>query len=79
MCKISDFFFLIIGWLLKRQKKQTTFIYCKCGEELINSDSFISDSYFNDQNFVHYECKSCGRNSYWDFDHIVPLLIKTNI
>lgn len=77
MGKIASCFYFLVGWLLTQHPKQTTFIYCECGEELINSDSFISDTYEKDQNIVHYECKNCGKNSYWDFDHILPLLIKT--
>jgi len=52
----------------KLRKKQTTFVYCTCGNELTSSNSFISDTLDG----VKYKCKKCGRNSTWNFD-IFPL------
>ena len=55
--------------------KQTTYIYCKCGNELISDDCFI-DQYDdkNGDNHVLYKCKKCGRNSDWNFT-IAPVPI----
>ena len=53
--------------------KQKTFCYCPlCGNELINSDSFVSD-----EDVVTYKCTKCLLVSRWDFDSApVPVLIK---
>lgn len=50
--------------LRKKKEKQTTFVYCKCNNELISSDSFVSDNLDG----VKYECSDCGRKSVWNFD-----------
>ena len=43
---------------------QQTFCYCPlCFNELISSDSFVSD-----EEFVTYKCSKCGLVSRWDFD-----------
>ena len=55
------------------KKSQKTFVYCpKCNNELISSQSFVSDG-----EFVTYKCKGCGEVSNWDFDTFpIPVLIK---
>lgn len=55
------------------KKSQKTFVYCpKCNNELISSQSFVSDG-----EFVTYKCKGCGLISHWDFDtYPVPVLLK---
>ena len=47
-----------------KKSKQTTFMYCTCNNELISSDSFISD----DMDGVKYKCTKCNRVSIWNFD-----------
>ena len=53
--------------------KQKTFCYCPlCGNELISSDSFVSD-----EDVVTYKCTKCLLVSRWDFDSApVPVLVK---
>ncbi|MDU6995999.1 MAG: hypothetical protein E6356_14150 [Terrisporobacter othiniensis] len=52
-----------------KKQKQTTFCYCKnCKNELISSDSFVSD-----EDVVTYKC---GMVSEWDFDAPAPILLK---
>ena len=42
------------------KKEQTTFIYCKCGNEMCSDNSFISDTYDdNNNNHVKYKCEKC--------------------
>jgi hypothetical protein len=57
------------------KKKQTTHIWCKCGNELVGDaqHSLVRDIYVNGRNVVHYKCSKCNENSYWDFDHPAPL------
>lgn len=58
--------------LIKKKSKQTTFCYClKCNNELISSNSLVSD-----EEFVTYKCSACGTESVWDFDAPVPILIR---
>lgn len=53
------------------KKKQTTFCYCKCGNELVSDcKAFVKDT-----DFVYYKCPKCKRISKWDFDMPVPILI----
>lgn len=54
------------------KKGQTTFCYCKCGNELTSSNSFIEDT-----DFVYYKCSKCGRKSKWDFDFPCPILVES--
>lgn len=52
--------------------KQYTFIYCECGNELCSSNSFISDTYDeNNDNHVLYKCSKCGLESDWNFE-VIP-------
>lgn len=56
----------------KKKEKQTTFCYCPvCKNELISSDSFVSD-----KEVVTYKCTKCGIVSEWDFDAPAPILLK---
>ena len=52
---------------------QSVYIYCPlCWNELISSDSFVSD-----EDVVTYKCTKCLLVSRWDFDSApVPILIK---
>lgn len=56
-----------------RQEEQLLYLYCRCGEELITSGSFISDTYEEDGNHVRYVCTACGAHSDYDFDHPIPI------
>jgi transcription elongation factor Elf1 len=55
---------------------QTTFINCRqCNNELCSSDSFISDTYDdNNDNHVLYKCSNCGLDADYNFD-IAPVPI----
>ncbi|WP_442637772.1 hypothetical protein [Rossellomorea marisflavi] len=60
--------------LFKKKEKQTqsTFCYCpKCNNELISSNSFVSD-----EELVTYKCSECSHVTKWLFDAPVPLLIE---
>lgn len=59
--------------IFRKKEKQTTFCYCpNCKNELISSDSFISD-----EDVVTYKCVKCGIVSEWNFDAApAPILIK---
>lgn len=60
------------------KKKQTTFIYCKCGNEMCSDGSFVSDTYDeNNNNHVKYKCKKCGLESDYNFD-IAPVPVNWN-
>jgi hypothetical protein len=59
----------------KRKPKQSTFIYCGCGNELCSSGSFISDTYDErGDNHVRYKCSTCGEETDYNFD-IAPVPI----
>jgi uncharacterized Zn finger protein len=68
----------IIQWLkniLNPKVVQRTFVYCDCGNELIASKSFVSDTYDeNGDNHVLYKCTQCGQEQDWNFD-IAPVPI----
>ena len=50
---------------MKRNKAsaQSTWCYCKCGNELVGSHSFLEDT-----DLVRYVCSHCQRLSEWNFD-----------
>lgn len=49
------------------------FLKCDCGNELITSDSFVSDT----TEGVRYKCTDCKKESLWNFDRApVPIRIK---
>jgi hypothetical protein len=48
--------------------EQRLYIWCECGNELVGSSSFVSDTYEDDGNHVRYLCTSCGARSDYDFD-----------
>jgi hypothetical protein len=51
--------------------RQRTFCYCpNCNNELISSNSFVSDN-----ELVTYKCTNCNCISHWDFDVPAPILI----
>lgn len=62
-----------------RRKNQRTFVYCKCGNEMVGDDdgqknlSFIRDVYVEERNVVHYKCSKCGKESFFDFDFPAPI------
>lgn len=66
------------------KKKQTTFIYCACGNEMVadmhegKNQSFIRDVYVNDRNVVHYNCSKCKKDSYFDLDFPAPVELPLN-
>ena len=55
----------------KKNRKQFTFIYCDCGNELCSTDSFISDI----DGIVSYKCSKCGKESRYYFD-IAPVPVR---
>lgn len=56
-------------------KKQSTLVYCDCGNELVSSNSFVSDELDeNGDNHVKYKCTKCGLESDFNFD-IAPVPI----
>lgn len=69
---------MILGWvvwflLIRRERvnqesAQTCFVYCHCGAELCNSESFVSD----DDRGVFYRCTVCGEETWWNFDCPAP-------
>jgi len=58
-----------------QSKKQRTFVYCKCGNEINREDdsSFIRDVYIKERNVIHYKCSKCGTESFFDFDYPCPI------
>jgi len=68
----SILFFTKLGLKYDKQIRQRTFCYCPlCWNELISSDSFVSD-----EDVVTYKCSKCTCVSRWNFDAPVPILIK---
>lgn len=62
-------------WYLSKFKKQHSFIYCSCGNELISSNSnYIT----KDHRCYKYQCNKCGKKSYWLFETPVPIHIKVD-
>ena len=55
---------------LRTIKKQKTFIFCTCGNELISSNSKYTTK---DNRCYKYKCNNCGKRSYWLFDTPVPI------
>ena len=52
--------------------KQTTFCFCpNCRNELCGTGSFVSDI----DGLVTYKCTGCGKESKWNFDAPVPVLL----
>lgn len=61
--------------VMSRSPRQTTFIYCECGNELCSSDSFVRQ--FDDEhgdNHTEYKCSKCGKHSDFNFG-IAPVPI----
>jgi hypothetical protein len=57
-----------------RSTENKIFLYCDCGNELMASNSFVSDSYDKDwNNHVLFKCSKCGKELDFDFDVPVPL------
>lgn len=55
----------------EKEPKQTTFCYCtNCNNELISSNSFISD-----EELVTYVCSKCETETKWLFDAPAPILL----
>lgn len=55
--------------------KQSTFIWCDCGNELCSTESFDEYENLSDSDLVHYKCSKCGEKSEWDFEAPVPIRI----
>lgn len=54
--------------------KQTTFIWCDCGNELCSTNSHTGSGLQGIQDgFEFYKCSKCGEESRWDFDAPVPI------
>jgi len=66
----SILFFTKLGLKYNRQR---TFCYCPlCQNELISSNSFVSD-----EDVVTYKCAKCLLVSRWDFDSSpMPMLVR---
>ena len=69
----------ILGFLKNvfgiNKRVQTTYIYCKCGNEMCSDGSFISDTIDQDgENHVRYKCRKCGLKADYNFD-IAPVPI----
>ena len=65
---------MFIDYTTIPKSKQTTFVHCpRCRFEMVNSNSFKG---YDDNGLVFYECEKCGRESYWNFDLPVPVLLK---
>lgn len=62
----------LLEWYLYHFKNQHQFIYCTCGNELIHNNSKCSPSIYT---YYQFRCPNCGRNSVWQLDTPVPLLI----
>jgi hypothetical protein len=60
-------------WYLRVFKKQHTFIYCICGNELISNGSKFKTK---DYRCYKYQCNKCGKRSNWLFDTPVPIRLK---
>ena len=50
--------------------EQGTFVWCDCGNELISTNSFVSDT-----DLVRYKCSKCGVESGWNFDCLAPFRV----
>jgi hypothetical protein len=59
--------------------KWNTKAYCKCGNELVHSNSFIKERYVThtDQYVYDYKCSFCGNGLHYNPD-IIPGLLKCN-
>ena len=57
--------------------KWNTLCYCRCGNELVHSQSFLRERYVSKTNqFVYdYRCSFCGTEQYYNPD-IIPALLK---
>ena len=61
-------------WYLKTFKKQHSFIYCSCGNELISSNS---KRYLTNYKGIYvYRCNKCNELSKWDLTTPVPILLE---
>ena len=56
------------------KKGQYSFCYCKCGNELISSNSLLMDT-----DFVYFQCSKCRKISKWDFDAPCPILVNSEV
>ena len=52
-------------------------VFCKCGNELVHSQSFLKDRYVKstDQSVFDYQCSFCGTTQHYNPD-IIPGLLK---
>lgn len=76
MSKMWSFLKKVFG---VNKQEQTTYIYCKCGNEMCSDGSFISDTIDRDgQNHVQYKCGKCGLKADYNFD-IAPVPINWDV
>jgi len=52
--------------------RQTTFVYCDCGNELVSDDGAMEDT----DGVVTYRCSRCRAESRWLFDAPVPIRLR---
>ena len=77
MLKIKEWKRPLSEWYLRTFKKQHSFIYCSCGNELMSSKSkFYLTPYYG---VYVYKCDKCGELSKWDLTTPVPILLEKGI
>lgn len=75
--KILERFYNVFNLFFKN--KNNTYVWCVCGNEMVHDVeneenlSFIRDVYIENRNIVHYKCSKCKVDSFFDFDHPVPI------
>ena len=66
------------GKVTKVEGKWNTQAFCKCGNELIHSNSFKEEVKMPNNYVWHYKCSNCDSVQYWNPD-IIPGLLPCNI
>lgn len=58
--------------------KQSMFLWCECGNELISSGSYHyhTTSTTITNSFETYYCAKCNKASYWDLTPPIPMQVK---
>lgn len=65
----------IIKKFFKKKEKQESLCHCpECENDLINSNSLVSD-----KNYLTYKCTKCSHESYWIPSKPVPILITEGV
>lgn len=52
--------------------------FCKCGNELIHSKSFLRERDLKTHSVFDYKCSSCGEMQYWNPD-VIPGLLQCDV